>query len=154
MGVLTLHHWVDWRAGIAEIRRVAPRRVLLAYEPAVSMEFWLLTDYFPALRELEVGRPPVSDIAEALAADSVETILVPHDCVDGFLGANWRCPEAYLDPAIRAANSSFGLVESALLVEGLARLTRDVESGDWHRRHVDLLEQGEADLGYRLVISG
>lgn len=154
MGVLTLHHWVDWRAGVREMRRVAPRRVLLAYEPAISMEFWLLTEYFPALRALEVGRPSINDVAEALGADRVEPILVPHDCVDGFLGANWRRPEAYLDPAIRAANSSFGLVAPSELDEGLARLAHDVESGEWHRRHADLLEMEEADLGYRLLISG
>lgn len=154
MGVLTLHHWIDWRAGVREMRRVAPRRVLLAYEPAISMEFWLLTEYFPALRALEVGRPAIDDVAESLGADRVEPILVPHDCMDGFLGANWRRPEGYLDPAIRAANSSFGLVEPALLDEGIARLAVDVESGEWHRRHADLLGLESADLGYRLLVSG
>ena len=154
MGVLTLHHWVDWRAGVAEMRRVAHRRVLLAYEPAVSMEFWLLTEYFPALRDLEVSRPAIGDVAEAMGADRIEPILVPHDCIDGFLGANWRRPEAYLDPAIRAANSSFGLVAPSELDEGMARLTSDVASGAWHRQHADLLELDEADLGYRLLLSG
>jgi hypothetical protein len=38
------------------------------------------------------------------------------------------------------------------LAEGLARLRADLESGAWARRHADLLERDELDLGYRLLV--
>jgi hypothetical protein len=37
------------------------------------------------------------------------------------------------------------------LADGLARLKRDLESGEWARRHADLLELEELDVGYRLL---
>jgi len=77
---------------------------------------------------------------------------VPHDCTDGFLGAYWRRPEAYLDPGVRGAMSTFHKIRD--VEPGVARLRRDLVSDTWLRRHADLLEQTELDLGYRLVISG
>ena len=76
---------------------------------------------------------------------------VPHDCIDGFLGACWRRPEAYLDPAVRAAISAF--VDLPGLESGLQRLDGDLRSGAWRRRHARLLEQDTLDIGYRLVIA-
>jgi hypothetical protein len=37
------------------------------------------------------------------------------------------------------------------IAAGLARLRADLESGGWARRHADLLELEELDLGYRLL---
>jgi hypothetical protein len=72
--------------------------------------------------------------------------------VDGFLGAYWRRPHAYLDAAVRGAISTFGKVGS---VEAqLARLRRDIEDGTWARRHGHLLDRTELDLGYRLIVAG
>ena len=34
-------------------------------------------------------------------------VPIPHDCVDGLLGAYWRRPEAYLNAEIRSGISSF-----------------------------------------------
>ena len=75
---------------------------------------------------------------------------VPHDCTDGFVGAYWRRPEAYLDPGVRGAMSTFSKLGDA--EPGLARLHRDLADGTWRRRHADLLDLEELDLGYRLVI--
>jgi hypothetical protein len=36
---------------------------------------------------------------------------------------------------------------------GLCRLRRDLADGTWHRRHADLHDTRELDLGYRLVIA-
>lgn len=47
LAVLTVHHWDDWRAGIAELLRVARRQVLLVFDPAVTKQFWLIADYLP-----------------------------------------------------------------------------------------------------------
>jgi ubiquinone/menaquinone biosynthesis C-methylase UbiE len=45
--VLTLHHWVDWRLGLAEMKRVAGRVVLFTFDPSALDEFWLTETYFP-----------------------------------------------------------------------------------------------------------
>ena len=79
---------------------------------------------------------------------------MPHDCTDGFLGAYWRRPEAYLDPAVRAAISGLALVDSTRLRPGLERLAHDLRTGAWRRRNAAILEAGELDLGYRLVVAG
>jgi hypothetical protein len=36
---------------------------------------------------------------------------------------------------------------------GLARLARDLDSGEWARRNADLLDLEELDAGYRLVVA-
>ena len=77
---------------------------------------------------------------------------IPHDCTDGFLGAYWRRPEAYLDPVVRASISVFAPLGAAL-AGGLERLRRDLESGAWAERHAALLERDELDAGYRLVVA-
>jgi hypothetical protein len=46
--------------------------------------------------------------------------------------------------------SSFSRVAS--VDQGLHRLARDLESGEWRRRHGKLLDQDELDIGYRLVV--
>src|SRR5450432_2670708 len=46
LAVLTMHHWSDWRAGIAELRRVARDRiVLLTFDPDSISAYWLVRDY-------------------------------------------------------------------------------------------------------------
>src|SRR6185295_18476582 len=107
MAVLTLHHWGDWRAGCAELRRVARRRVVvLSWDPEYVRAMWLGPEYLPQLVEEDTANfPKLADQAEALGANRVEVVRVPGDCSDGFLSAYWRRPEAYLDPAVRAGIS-------------------------------------------------
>jgi hypothetical protein len=33
---IILHHWRDWRAGLAELRRVAHRQVIVVNQPAIG----------------------------------------------------------------------------------------------------------------------
>jgi hypothetical protein len=94
--------------------------------------------------------PSLPDQAAALDAD-IEVVPIPWDCRDGFFSAFWRRPEAYLDPAVRAGISTMARRE-AELADGLARLRADLDSGEWARRHADLLELEELDVGYRLLI--
>ena len=42
MAILTVHHWDDWERGLAELCRVAPRRVVLGIDFEVHAQFWLL----------------------------------------------------------------------------------------------------------------
>ena len=155
MAILTVHHWDDWAAGLAEMCRVAPRRLVLGIDFDQHASFWLLEDYLP-----EVGAytrslgPDAGAIARAIGATSTVPLLVPVDMVDGVLGAYWRRPEAYLDPAVRANCSGLALADQAVIARGVAALATDLESGTWHERHRDLLTMDALDLGYRLVVAG
>jgi len=76
---------------------------------------------------------------------------VPADCTDGFLAAYWRRPGEYLDPAVRAAMSGITLLDQHAVERAMRRLDRDIETGEWHERHHDLLALDAFDAGYRLV---
>ena len=153
MAVLTIHHWSDWRAGIEEMRRVARRVVLLSWDPSFARRLWITSEYFPEAGEEESTFPTLADQAAAVRARSVTTVPIPHDCQDGFYGAYWRRPEAYLDPEVRAGISVLAQRDPEVLAPGLERLRADLESGAWAERHADLLELEELDLGYRLLVS-
>ena len=57
MAVLTVHHWPDREAGLAEMRRVARRRiVIVAFDPGPLRDFWMVRDYFPAIAGLHADR--------------------------------------------------------------------------------------------------
>jgi hypothetical protein len=83
----------------------------------------------------------------------VDRVPIPHDCRDGFLGAYWRRPERYLEPAVRPGISTFGELEPEVLEAALAKLRNDVDSGAWRRRYGGLLSRDELDVGYRLVVA-
>jgi SAM-dependent methyltransferase len=153
MAVLTLHHWDDWRAGCAELRRVARERVVVfSWDPKFRRRFWLGPEYFDRFVDEDVDPFPPLDEQVAALDGRVEVVPVPWDCADGFFSAFWRRPEAYLDPAVRAGISTLAKRTDAELADGLARLRADIDSGAWARRHADLLERDELDLGYRLIV--
>ena len=72
-------------------------------------------------------------------------------CSDGFLGAWWREPAAYLDAGVRAAMSGFVLLPDDEVERGVARLDADIRSGAWERRFGALRAREALDLGYRVV---
>jgi SAM-dependent methyltransferase len=155
MAVLTVHHWTDPSAGLAELRRVAPRRVVVAYDVALHNSLWLLHDYLPMVAEREVRRTPsVEEIADALDADRVEVLPIPHDCTDGLTVAYWRRPDAYLDPEIRACCSGLAEADQGTVGAAMSRLASDLQAGRWHERYGHLLELDELDLGLRLIVAG
>ena len=80
-------------------------------------------------------------------------VPIPHDCQDGFYGAHWRRPQAYLDPVVRAGISALAKRTPEELAPGLAQLEDDLRTGAWAERHADLLERDELDLGYRLLVA-
>ena len=154
MAILTVHHWDDPAAGLAELCRVAPRRLVLAIDFEIHSRFWLLEEYLPAVGD-DVRRcgPGSDEIAAAIGASTSVPLPVPPDMEDGVLGAYWCRPEAYLDPAVRANASGLALADPAVIAEGIGRLRSDLARGVWHERHADLLTQREVDLGYRLLVS-
>jgi SAM-dependent methyltransferase len=155
MAVLTIHHWRNLPAGIAQLRRVARRRIVVfTWDQRVTREFWLLREYLPEAIVLDDRRAvPVARVAELLGGARIETVPVPHDCVDGFGAAYWRRPEAYLDPRGRAGMSMLAQTGEEVLAPGLARLAEDIASGRWHERNADLLALDEYDAGYRLLVA-
>ncbi len=159
MAILTMHHWDDWAAGLAELCRVAPRRVVLTMDFEMHSRFWFLEDYVPEVgvvtRNLEPGHEAVAEAigGVGVGAAAVIPLLVPRDMQDGVLGAYWCRPEAYLDPAVRANCSGLALADPAVVARGVAALEADLKSGAWQRRHADLAERTEIDLGYRLVVA-
>jgi SAM-dependent methyltransferase len=154
LAVLTLHHWADWRCGLDEMKRVADRLVIFTIEPREVGNFWLTESYFPEIVGLDRGRcPSVAEVVEYLRDCRVDHIAIPHDCVDGFLAAFWRRPEAYLDPGVRAGMSGFALLEQDVVDRGVARLKSDLDSGDWERRFGHIRTLDALDVCYRLLVT-
>lgn len=150
MAILTIHHWPDKEAGLREMRRVTRGRiVLLTFDP--SHRPWL-TNYLPELAALdETQMPTMSDYERWLGSVQITPVPVPHDCSDGFLYAYWRRPASYFDTYIQSGISSFWAISNA--EAGLRNLRRDLETGEWERRHAELLTLDEYDAGYRLVVA-
>jgi SAM-dependent methyltransferase len=155
LAILTVHHWRDQAAGLRELRRIARRRiVVLTWDPDSRGAFWLTAEYFPEMLDLDVPRFPALDaLGQALGPIRVAPVPIPHDCQDGFLGAYWRRPEAYLDPTVRRQISSFAQLGAERTRDGLARLREDLRSGRWETRHRALRDRESLDLGYRLIVA-
>jgi SAM-dependent methyltransferase len=155
LAVLTHHHWADAAEGFAELRRVADRQVVVTWDPALLADrCWLITDYLPEVAANEAGLATLDAALDALDVIDVVALPVPADCTDGVFAAYWRRPEAYLDPAVRRAISGLALLDDAVVVPAVQRLAADIESGAWARRHADLLDRAELDVGYRVVVAG
>jgi SAM-dependent methyltransferase len=152
--IFTIHHWTDWRAGIAEARRVAGRAVILTWDPEVQGAFWFTNEYLPeATTDEKIAGQTLSEVADLLGGASIEPMPIPADCVDGFFACFWARPEAYLDPVVRAGISCCALLDQKMVEERMARLADDLASGAWDERHPGLRERPELDVGYRLVVS-
>jgi SAM-dependent methyltransferase len=153
LAILTVHHWADRMRGLTELARVAQHRlVIVTWDPATS-GFWLVEDYFPAIAEIDRQiLPPMEEFRQVLGTIEIRPLPVPCDCTDGFLGAYWRRPHAYLDPGVRSAISTFAKISD--VESGLRHLRSDLADGTWERRYGRLLGKSELDLGYRLVIAG
>jgi hypothetical protein len=79
-------------------------------------------------------------------------VLIPWDCVDGFLEAYWRRPEAYLDIRVRRGVSGWARVGPEAEQRAVRSLRADLVSGRWAERNRDLLALDAAELGLRLLV--
>lgn len=155
LAVLTTHHWSDPTSGLAEMRRVSRRQVVLTWDQDVTgPQFWFINDYLPEAVERERGLAALGAVLKAWPRAAVEVVPIPHDCTDGFFAAYWRRPKAFLVPAVRAAISGFALLDERLVDKAVERLRNDLASGAWQQRYAPLTELEELDLGYRIVVNG
>lgn len=149
MAILTVHHWNDKEKGLQEMRRVTRGPVVILTFDPMHQAFWL-ADYLPELVTLdEAQMPKMAEYEKWLGPVKIAPVMIPHDCTDGFLGAYWRRPAAYLDAKIRAAISCFWAMKD--VSEPLRKLESDLNSRAWAQRYSELLELNEYDFGYRLV---
>jgi SAM-dependent methyltransferase len=155
MAVFTIHHWQNLRQGLAELRRVARRRiVILTWDKSFTGSFWLTRDYVPELEEWTVSQlPSIDDLETELGSLERRSLPVPRDCRDGFLRAFWGRPEAYLEQHVRENISQFNLVDVVAVERGVDRLARDLSSGRWDRRNGHLRKLDSLDLGYVLLVA-
>ena len=153
MAVLTLHHWSDAEAGLAEMVRVARRRVVVVgFDSELWSAQWMVSDYVPEVaRWRQLAEPTLERVLAALPPATVETLLVPRDCTDRMFATLWARPEEYLDADVRAATSVWDQLPPDVTERALDRLRRDLESGEWDRRHGHLRRLPELDVGLRIV---
>jgi SAM-dependent methyltransferase len=159
MAVLSDHHWRDRRRGFRELRRVARHRIVLFNaNPAEAELFWLTSEYLRGFLELIPSRYRPADawrreLADAFGRLELLPVPIPHDCVDGFYGAFWRRPAAYLEPQVRSGISVFDRLAASEVDRALAALGNDLTSGAWRSRHRELLGLRELHLGYYIAIA-
>lgn len=152
MAVITVHHWPDPAAGLAEMRRVARGPVVvLSFDPEPLTRTWF-ADYFQAAMEHHAeGIGSLAELAALLPDPRVEAVPVPANCRDGFFCALWDRPELHLDPAVRRASSVWHLIDPAEVERDLGALRADLASGAWDARYGELRSRGELDVGLRLL---
>jgi SAM-dependent methyltransferase len=151
MAIITIQHWSDVPAGMAEMARVARRRVVvLSLDSGPLNDLWLMREYFPRSLDFHT-MPPIDEVVGQLPDASVEVVPIPRRCADGFMCALWDRPEMHLDPAVRRASSVWHQMPEDEVERGLAKLQADLESGRWDERHGHLREAPELDVGLRLV---
>ena len=152
MAILTVHHWSDLEAGVRELVRVVRDRIVIAtMDVEVIAQLWIVRDYLPELLGQHARFPSIDRLRQLLPNPRSEVLPVPRDCEDGFMAAFWARPEAYLDPAVRAATSPWHDLPAAVIDRAMTRLREDLDSGEWSRRYSDLLARKELDVGLRLI---
>lgn len=152
LAVLSDHHWADPIAGLREMRRVARRVVVFQWDNTRIGEFWLVRDYLTEFLPLAAAGPSLTERAAVLGA-SIEPLLIPWDCRDGFFHSYWRRPDAYLRDAVRRGSSVWAQVGPEAERRAIRALAEDLSTGRWRRRNRALLDLDEADLGARLLVA-
>ncbi len=153
MGTLTIHHWSDLDAGLAEMRRVARKRiVLLTIDAEKNSEIWTLSEYFPAAAQAEREKMPTMRALEAkLPRATIEVVPAPSRCQDEFTSALWDRPELFLEPETLRASSLWHQLSPEMVRSGQERLRADLANGRWDEAHGHLRTLPELDVGLRLV---
>lgn len=154
MALIAVHHWSDLETGLAEMRRVAPRTVVLTFDPRVARSTWLAEYFAPLIEHHLVKIGPIDRTRRALPGARTEVVPVPSGCRDGFFLALWDRPEMHLDPDVRRGSSVWHEVPPTASERCLERLASDLGDGTWDERHGALRTAPELDVGLRLLVAG
>lgn len=155
MAIITVHHWPDIKQGLQELRRVTREQILIVtFDPDALHDFWNAA-YFPEVIAVERRRYPTMDFLTAALGGNcdIQAIPVPIDCIDGFQEAYYARPEAFLDPAVRKAQSAWGYIpadEQEVIVQ---RLANDLQSGKWDEQYGHFRTQPFFTGAMRLIIA-
>lgn len=155
MATVTIHHWLDLEKGLAEMKRVAKKRVvILTFDPYALTNFWNY-EYFPQLIEIERARyPEISRIIAVLEGKcDVVKVPVPNDCTDGFQDAFFGRPEAFLKKQVRQAQSAWGFLPPQLEAQYVERLANDLASGEWDKKYGYLRKEPLFYSSLRLIVA-
>ena len=153
MAVLSDQHWSDRAVGLAEMLRIARRRVVaLTFDERPRTQFWLTRDYLTEYASLRSGRDP--NLHE-LAVRGRAAIRVVPSLMTAPTASRSRSGGGRLRTSIRrcgpgSASSTFSIRRT--FESAMERLADDLASGAWAERNRDLLELDELDLGLRLVV--
>jgi SAM-dependent methyltransferase len=153
LAVLTVHHWADLSAGLAELRRVSRERiVIVTFDPEALTDLWISRDYFPEMLSLKRrSRATSGALARQLTGATVKPIPVPRDCTDLFFAALWARPEKLFDEEVLRPMWVWQSISKEARRSGRERLRADLDSGVWERRFGHLRELPSLDVGLRLV---
>src|SRR5258708_1047872 len=139
LAVLTVHHWSDPNAGLAEMRRVSRKQVVATGAPGFSARH---SGRVGAFRRggagLETQLATLATVLAHLGPATTEKLLIPDDCTDGFFGAYWRRPHAYLDATVRGAISGLALLDRGVVSAAMERLKFSLGHGRWQARYSEL----------------
>ena len=150
MTVLSMHHWSDRQKAFEEINRVTTDKFIAVTWNPEAGPFWLTRDYFPEIVEMDnLIMPRIDELAKHFDIMEVEPLLIPEDCVDGFLAAYWKRPSAYLNARVRGSISTFGKLKN--VEKGLNQLEQDIINGTWSEKNQDILDLPALDAGYVIV---
>lgn len=155
MAVLTAHHWADLDAGLAEMLRVARRRiVIVAFDSEALSDLWIAADYFPGMLGLKRSSGASSrDLAAKLPVSQSLPLPVPRACEDHFFAALWARPELLFEEDVVRSMWVWQSIPEESRRGGRERLAADLRSGAWDKRHGHLRERPELDVGLRIVVS-
>lgn len=152
----TVHQWRDLERGLAELVRVTRGPiVVLTSDPEAMGSYWL-AEYGPEVVEAERGRMPSLDRLASGLGPSVEVreLPIPAGCRDGFTEAFFGRPEAFLDDAVRRAQSSWSFAGPEAEVRAVAKLATELADGSWDERHGALRRAPSYAGSLRLLVAG
>lgn len=155
MAIFTVHQWSDVQRGLREMRRVTRGPiVILTCDPREVEAFWL-TDYAPLVLATEARRYPQVDLIRQTLGEATDSrvVPIPFDCLDGFNEAYYGRPEILLDDGARLACSAWSFVDDAVAQRYVAALRRDLESGEWDRKHGHLRNAATYNGSLRLIVA-
>ena len=157
VSTLAVCHSSNVEKAISEMARITDTGpvVIFTFDRSFGRDTWMY-EYFPFFWDTFHEYPHPDKLARILAtATGQETEIVPFplpsNLRDNFAAAAWQKPERYLEGQYRGNISSFQKADPVTVGQGIAKLSEDLASGAWKKRHGAVLNLTELDAGYRFV---